>query len=87
MEARNHFRLELSTPFLIDKMSISFPNPYASDKANIGRTLAHLLRSDLVAEYYIAAKEIREYRSLLRLRTSLVQDRTRVINRTHSLLG
>jgi transposase len=43
------------------------------------RTLAHLLRSDLVAE-------IREDRSLLRLRTNLVQDRTRVMNRVHSLL-
>ena len=50
------------------------------------RTLAHLLRSDLVAECYIADKETREDRSLLRLRTNLVQDRTRVINRIHSLL-
>jgi transposase len=51
------------------------------------RTLAHLLRSDLVvAECYIANKKTREERSLLRLRTNLVQDRTRVINRTHSLL-
>lgn len=39
------------------------------------RTLAHLLRSDLVAECYIADKETRDDRSLLRLRTSLVQDR------------
>ncbi|HYV52293.1 MAG TPA: hypothetical protein VE971_03275, partial [Candidatus Eisenbacteria bacterium] len=31
------------------------------------RTLAHLLRSDLVAECYIAPREIREDRSLLRL--------------------
>jgi transposase len=50
------------------------------------KTPAHLVRSDLVAECYIADKETREDRSLLRLRTNLVQDRTRVINRTHSLL-
>ena len=50
------------------------------------RTLAHLLRSDLVAECYIAPREIREDRSLLRLRTNLVQDRTRVMNRVRSLL-
>jgi transposase len=50
------------------------------------RTLAHLLRSDLVAEYYIAPREIRENRSLLRLRTNLVKDRTRVMNRVRSLL-
>jgi transposase len=50
------------------------------------RTLAHLLRSDLVAECYIAPREIREDRSILRLRTNLVQDRTRVMNRVRSLL-
>ena len=42
--------------------------------------------SDLVAECYIAPIQIRENRSLLRLRTNLVQDRTRVMNRVHSLL-
>ncbi len=50
------------------------------------KILAHLLRSDLVAECYMAPREIREDRLLLRLRINLVQDRTRVINRTHSLL-
>jgi transposase len=50
------------------------------------RTLAHLLRSDLVAECYIAPIKIRENRLLLRLRTNIVQDRTRVMNRVHSLL-
>jgi transposase len=50
------------------------------------RILAHLLRSDLVAECYIASRKIREDRSLLRLRINLVQDRTRVMNRVHSLL-
>ena len=42
--------------------------------------------SDLVTEYYIAPMQIRENRSLLRLRTNLVQDRTRVMNRLHPLL-
>ena len=50
------------------------------------KILVHLVRSDLVAECYIAPREIIEDRSLLRLRTNLVQDRTRVMNRTHSLL-
>ena len=39
-----------------------------------------------MAECSIAPREIREDRSLLRLRTNLVQDRTRVMNRVHSLL-
>jgi transposase len=48
--------------------------------------MPELLRSDLVAECYIASREIREDRLLLRLRINLVQDRTRVMNRVHSLL-
>ena len=50
------------------------------------RTLAHLLRSNLIAESYIAPDKVREDRSLLRLRINLVSDRTRVMNRVHSLL-
>ena len=51
------------------------------------RTLAHLLRSNLIAESYIAPPDkVREDRSLLRLRINLVSDRTRVMNRVHSLL-
>jgi len=50
------------------------------------RTLAHLLRSNLIAESYIAPDKVREVRSLLRLRINLVSDRTRVMNRVHSLL-
>ncbi|MFQ5782182.1 MAG: IS110 family transposase [Nitrosopumilus sp.] len=50
------------------------------------RTLAHLLRSGMVSECYIASVHIRSNRLLLRHRTSLVQDRTRVVNRIHSLL-
>ena len=50
------------------------------------RTLVHLLRSDLIAESYIAPDKVREDRSLLRLRINLVSDRTRVMNRVHSLL-
>jgi transposase len=41
------------------------------------RTLAHLLRSNLLDECYIANKKTREERSLLRLRTNLVQHTTR----------
>jgi len=50
------------------------------------RILAHLLRSDLIADSYIAPDNVREDRSLLRLRINLVSDRTRVMNRVHSLL-
>ena len=50
------------------------------------RTLAHLLRTNLVAECYIAPMAMRDSRQLLRHRNNLVRDRTKVINRIHSLL-
>jgi len=56
-----------------------------TDKVD-ARTLAHLLRTDLVAQCYIAPAIMRDNRQLLRHRTSLVRDRTSVINRIHNLL-
>jgi transposase len=50
------------------------------------RTLAHLLRTGMVCECYITPPQTRSDRLLLRHRTSLVQDRTRVANRIHNLL-
>jgi transposase len=50
------------------------------------RILCHLLRSNLIPESYVVPDSIREDRSILRLRINLVQDRTRVVNRVHSLL-
>src|SRR5438445_4257086 len=49
-------------------------------------TLAHLLRTDLVAKCYIAPRDTRDKRTILRHRTCLVHDRTNVMNRIHSLL-
>lgn len=40
----------------------------------------------MIPESYVAPDSIREDRSILRLRINLVQDRTRVVNRVHSLL-
>lgn len=50
------------------------------------RILCHLLRSNLIPESYVAPDDVREDRSIMRLRINLVQDRTRVVNRIHSLL-
>jgi transposase len=49
-------------------------------------TLAQLLRADLVAPCYVPPGEVRELRSLIRHRMTLVRDRTRVKMRVHSLL-
>jgi transposase len=51
------------------------------------RTLAHLLRADLVPPAYVPPREIRELRELLRARYAWTQQRTRAKNRIHGLLA
>lgn len=51
------------------------------------RTLAHLLRADLLAEAWIPPKEVRDLRILLRHRVSLVHMRTALQNRIHMVLA
>lgn len=50
------------------------------------RILAHLLRSDLIAESYVTPQELREIRALIRYRLSIVKIRTMVKNKNHSLI-
>jgi len=56
-----------------------------TDKVD-ARTLAHLLRADLVAQCHVPTGDIRDQKQILRHRTSLVQDRTKVSNRMNNLL-
>jgi len=55
-----------------------------SDKVD-ARILAHLLRSNLIAESYVPPKEMREIRALVRHRLSLVKMRTMLKNRVHAI--
>src|SRR5437016_3980022 len=57
-----------------------------NDKVD-ARMLAHLLRTDLLAEAWIAPKEMRDLRVLLRHRASLVRVRTSLKNRIHAVLA
>jgi hypothetical protein len=50
------------------------------------RTLAHLLRADLVPRSYIPSKDIRDLRQLVRQRAYLVQKSTGFKNRIHAEL-
>ena len=50
------------------------------------RKIADLVRIDMIPRCYVAPADIRDNRQLLRHRISLVQDRTKVINRVRSLL-
>jgi hypothetical protein len=51
------------------------------------RTLAHLLRTGLLPEAYIAPPDLRDPRDLLRHRATLVHLRTSIKNRVHALLA
>jgi transposase len=51
------------------------------------RTLAHLLRTGLLPEAYIAPPELRDLRDVLRHRATLVHLRTSLKNRVHALLA
>lgn len=57
-----------------------------NDKVD-ARMLAHLLRADLLPEAWIAPKEVRDLRALLRHRASLVRVRTSLKNRIHAQLA
>jgi transposase len=51
------------------------------------RTLAHLLRTDLLPEAYIAPRELRELRDLLRHRVALTRMRSALKNRVGAILA
>jgi transposase len=51
------------------------------------KTLAHLLRADLLPEAYIAPRALRDVRELLRHRAALVAMRTALKNRVHAILA
>jgi transposase len=51
------------------------------------KTLAHLLRTGMLPEAYIAPPELRDLRDLLRHRATLVHLRTSIKNRVHALLA
>lgn len=57
-----------------------------NDKVD-ARTLAHLLRADLLAEAHIAPTEVRDLRRILRHRATLVRFSTRLKNRVHAVLA
>jgi transposase len=51
------------------------------------RTLAQLLHADLLPEAYVAPRELRDLRDLLRHRVALTQVRSALKNRVHALLA
>ena len=67
------------------KMAIIAKTGKKTDKIDAEK-IANIVRMDFIPECYVPGKKIRGLRALVRQRNSLVQDRTRYINRVHSLL-
>jgi transposase len=51
------------------------------------KTLAHLLRAAFLPEAYVAPRELRDVRELLRHRATLTRMRSAVKNRVHAILA
>jgi transposase len=51
------------------------------------KTLAHLLRADLLPEAYVAPRDLRDLRELLRHRIALTGMRSAIKNRVHAILA
>jgi transposase len=61
--------------------------PRVKNDAVDAKTLAHLLRTNLLAEAWIAPPDAREARRLVRTRAGLVRMRSRVQSQLHALLA
>lgn len=94
IEATGHYRPIYKT--LDDHMAVTLVHPsktWAIAEAKVKndrldtKLLAHLLRTDLLAESYVPPKEIRQQRDLTRTRKALVEDRTREKNRVRAVLA
>ena len=76
------FDVALSNPF---KTRLIAEAKVKTDKVD-ARTLASLLRADMIPTCYVPGEELRSRRELLRHRLNLVKTRTEVKNRIHGLL-
>lgn len=77
------YELKLAHPLMTKAIASARVKTDAVDAA----TLAHLLRSDLLPEAYIAPRQQRDLRDLLRQRMALTQMRTSIKNRVHAQLA
>ena len=76
------FTVELSNP---GKTRLIAEAKVKTDKVD-ARTLAQLLRADMIPTCYVPGEETRSRRELLRHRVNLVKNRTMVKNRIHGIL-
>ena len=79
---KHGFTVALSNPY---KTRLIAEAKVKTDKVD-ARTLAALLRADMIPTCYVPGAELRSRRELLRHRMNLVKNRTMVKNRIHGLL-
>ena len=79
---KNGIETKLANPLMMK--AVSYPSIKNDRKS--ARTLARLLKADLIYECYVPSYEARSARNLLRYRSSLVKIQTMVRNQTHALL-
>ena len=79
---RKHIEVVLANP--LKTKAIAWAK-IKSDEID-ARMLAHLLRSNLVAESYVLPEDLREIRALIKHRLSLVRIRASVKNKVHALI-
>jgi transposase len=77
------YELHLSHPLRTKAIAAARVKTDAVD----ARTLAELLRADLLPESYVAPRALRDLRDLLRQRIALTQIRTALKNRVHALIA
>jgi transposase len=82
LEAEGH-ELHLSHPLRTKAIAAARVKTDAVD----ARTLAHLLRTDLLPKAYVAPRQLRDLRDLLRHRVVLTRMRSALKNRVHALLA
>jgi transposase len=95
MESTSSVRTNLNEALDAKDIPVTLANPLRTraiasariktDKVD-ARILAHLLRSNLVAECYIPPRELREVRALVRHRAALVRIRSTVKNRVYAIV-
>src|SRR5262249_56053400 len=77
------FELHLSHPLRTKAIAAARVKTDAVD----ARTLAHLLRADLLPEAYIAPRDLRDLRDLLRHRVALTRMRSALKHRVAAILA
>ena len=77
-----HIRVVLANPLKTKAIASA---RIKSDKVD-ARILAHLLRADLIPEGYVPSRVMREIRSLIRHRLSIVKVRSMVKNKVHAIV-